>query len=296
MKLSIIIPVYCVEDTLDRCIESVLSQNYHDMEIILVDDGSPDHCPEMCDNWQRKDHRVSVIHQTNGGLSDARNSGIEKATGDYITFVDSDDHLASGTYMAVMELFNQHPEYDLVEFPCTTTTLTDQVYSDMNRYWLDGEAYRHTYAWNKIFRKSLFDTVRFPVGKVFEDVYTLPLLLAMCKTVATTANGFYYYVTNKKGISQTAGGKALNMLLQAHVNILRKGFPMANDDYYMHVVNIQMDVYELMGTAPVIPPFHVRPCSVKGFKQKAKAVILNLFGIKRLCQINNFIHHIIKNR
>ena len=91
MKLSVIIPVYCVEATLDRCVESVLCQQVEDMEVILVDDGSPDCCPQKCDEWAQKDSRIRVIHKENGGLSDARNAALDIATGDYITFVDSDD-------------------------------------------------------------------------------------------------------------------------------------------------------------------------------------------------------------
>ena len=95
--LSIIIPVYCVENTLDRCVKSIVGQSYHDIEVILVDDGSPDHCPEMCDSWAQKDERIRVIHQNNGGLSDARNVGIDASRGEWLTFVDSDDYIEEGT-------------------------------------------------------------------------------------------------------------------------------------------------------------------------------------------------------
>ena len=95
MKLSIVIPVYLVESTLKRCVESVLSQDVEDMEVILVDDGSPDNCPKICDEWGRKDNRIMVIHKENGGLSEARNAGIDIASGDFITFVDSDDLCSS---------------------------------------------------------------------------------------------------------------------------------------------------------------------------------------------------------
>ena len=93
MRLSVIIPVYCVENTLDQCVESVIAQSIADMEIILVDDGSPDHCPELCDEWAKKDSRIRVIHKEHGGLSDARNAGIDAATGEWLSFVDSDDEL-----------------------------------------------------------------------------------------------------------------------------------------------------------------------------------------------------------
>ena len=294
MKLSIVIPVYRVEGTLDRCVRSVLNQQYDAMEVVLVDDGSPDKCPMMCDKWAQEDPRISVIHKKNGGLSDARNAGISQATGDYITFVDSDDYLGDGTYTALMQLLAEHPEYDILEFPNTRTALRDCVYTDINDYWLKGEAYRHTYAWNKIYRRSLFDDVRFPVGKVFEDVYTLPLLLRKCRTVATTGKGFYHYTVNPQGITINAGGNELKMLLEAHTDVLQKGFPKADTEYYMHVVNIQMDVFERLGDAPTLPPFHVSPDKVKGLKQKCKAIALQLLGIKRLCQLNRIIHKTLR--
>ena len=293
MKLSIVIPVYRVENTLDRCVESVLNQKYDNMEVILVDDGSPDRCPQMCDEWAKHDQRISVIHKENGGLSDARNAGIKVSTGDYITFVDSDDYLETGTYPALMQLIATHPEYDILEYPCTTYPLTDHTYTDMNDYWLKGKAYRHTYAWNKIYRRQLFRDVRFPVGKVFEDVYTLPKILALCKTVATTDKGFYHYVANTNGITRTAGGKELQMLLEAHIDVLRKEFPKADDNYYMHVVNIQMDVFERTGLPPALPYYNVSASSVRDVKQKIKSIILNTLGINTLCHINKLVHKII---
>ena len=103
MKLSIIIPVYRVENTLDRCIKSIMLQGYGDYELILVDDGSPDRCPQLCDEWAVRDRRITVIHKANGGLSDARNAGIEQAQGEYITFVDSDDFIGPDTYQPLMQ-------------------------------------------------------------------------------------------------------------------------------------------------------------------------------------------------
>ena len=94
MKFSIIVPIYKVEEYLDRCVESLIRQTEKDIEIILVDDGSPDSCPAMCDEWAKKDERIRVVHKENGGLSDARNAGLNIATGEYVLFVDSDDYVA----------------------------------------------------------------------------------------------------------------------------------------------------------------------------------------------------------
>ena len=148
MKLSVIIPVYRVEHTLERCIESVLRQRVDGMEVILVDDGSPDSCPRLCDEWSLRDSRIKVIHKSNGGLSDARNAGIELASGSYITFVDSDDFIAPDTYEPLLSIIGDADilEYSVAEW----LALPDRTFTDTNRYWLETQAYLHTYAWNKI--------------------------------------------------------------------------------------------------------------------------------------------------
>lgn len=289
VKLSVIIPAYMTEATLDRCIGSVASQHVDGLEIILVDDGSPDQCPRICDDWAQRDSRITVIHQPNGGLSSARNAGLDIAKGEYITFVDSDDYIAPDTYRP---LLSEIGEADILEYPIAgRLPLAKQTYDSIQDYWLHGKAYLHTYAWNKIYRSGLFRDVRFPVGKVFEDAYTLPLLLKRAHRVATTDSGLYHYYTNPKGITATADGKALTMLLEAHVG---NGMPVDNC-YYMHLVNIQMDVYEQTGAEPILPQ---RPIHLSGLRgiQRLKAIMLKLLGIKRLCKINKLIHRIWRSR
>lgn len=307
MKLSIIIPVYRTEDTLDRCVESVLRQDHPDMEVILVDDGSPDHSPARCDDWAAKDRHIHVVHKANGGLSDARNAGIDIATGDYVTFVDSDDYLADNTYGPLMQRLEQQPDIDILEYPIyihngsprqhLTDFKPEATYHDMESYWLDGRAYQHTYACNKIFRKSLFDAVRFPVGRVFEDAQTLPLLLEKAGTVVTCSQGLYYYCSNSEGITMTADGQDLQMLLQPHVamigRIRRKD--KAFETYYLHVLNIQMDVFELTGNAPILPLLPVKPEHFTD-KQKMKAIALNILGINIICQLNKILHKVWRSR
>ena len=104
--ISVIIPVYKVEEYLEECLRSVINQTYNNLEIILVDDGSPDHCPQLCDEWSSKDSRIKVIHKENGGLSDARNAGMSIATGEYIAFVDSDDYIAPTMYEQLLKGFS----------------------------------------------------------------------------------------------------------------------------------------------------------------------------------------------
>ena len=96
--ISVIVPIYRVEPYLDRCIRSLVDQTYYNLEIILIDDGSPDKCPEICDEWEKKDHRIKVIHKENGGLSDARNAGMQIMTGDYVSYIDSDDWVSGNMY------------------------------------------------------------------------------------------------------------------------------------------------------------------------------------------------------
>ena len=283
MKLSVIIPVYKVEATLDRCVESVLRQHVNDMEVILVDDGSPDNCPEMCDDWAKKDAHIRVIHKKNGGLSDARNAALDIATGDYITFVDSDDWISPDTYEPLLEMMGDN---DLLEYAVSgRLQLKDARLENTNEYWLQTQVYTHCFAWNKIFRRPLFDGVRFPKGRIFEDVYTLPQLLHRAKKVRTTSRGFYHYTDNSQGITATAGGEGLTQLLETH---LHSDMPI-DDCYYMYLVNIQMDVWEQMSTPLILPPRHVDASILNG-KQKIKAILLNILGINTLCRINKLIH------
>lgn len=283
MKLSIIIPVYRVEDTLNRCVESVLNQNLDDFEVILVDDGSPDKCPHMCDDWAKRDAHIQVIHKSNGGLGDARNAGIDIAQGDYLTFVDSDDYLAANTYAPLLQLIE---EVDLLEYSMTSRlSLPDCTYTDTEEYWLQTRAYLHTYACNKIYKKSLFSHIRYPKDYVFEDVYTLPHLLKSAKKIKTSSKGYYHYCYNPQGITAKADGKQLEMLLDAH---LLSGMPM-DDTYYLHLLNIQIDVWERLG-GPIRLPFrNINPKAFRGIK-KLKAIINNILGIERICIISKFIH------
>jgi len=287
VKLSIIIPVYRVEATLDRCVESALNQNLDDFEVILVDDDSPDNCPKMCDAWARRDTHIQVIHKQNGGLSDARNAGLDQARGDYITFVDSDDYLAPDTYPALLAKIG---DADILEFSIAgKPPFQDRIYTNKNDYWLKAQAYTHTYACNKIYRRVLFNGIRFPKGKVFEDVYTLPLLLDKAQTIATTSSGFYQYCYNPHGITANADGAALAQLLDAH---LTSHMPI-DDTYYTYLLNIQMDVWEQTGAPVTLPVRHLDASHLKG-KNKMKAVALNLIGIKKLCIINKVIHLVKK--
>ncbi len=294
MRLSIIIPIYNVEDTLQRCLESVLAQVDETMEVVLIDDGSTDSSGQIAEEMTAGRGNCRLIHQTNKGLSAARNAGIEVATGDYLTFIDSDDFIAEGTYAELLAVVAAHPDYDILEYPALLyygsktkqrlLTFSDTTISSIRDYWLGG-GHLHSYACNKLFRRKLFADVRFPEGKVFEDVYTYPFLLQRAKVVATTSAGLYYYCQNDKGITAQAGGKELNDLLEAHLKHLNLWGELT-PAYYQSLVNIQIDVYEATHAEPILP--------VLPYKGTLKLFILHLIGLKRLCQLTQFIHKIRK--
>lgn len=234
MKLSIIIPVYRTQDTLARCLDSVLQQSFTDYEIILVDDGSPDECPCLCDEYADVYENVKVIHKENGGLSDARNAGIAQAEGEYITFVDSDDAIGENTLQNLMEELAGHPDVDILEYPVgerignrsreNVLSFKPREYSNVLDYWLGERAFAHTYAWNKIFKVWLFQYVRFAKGKSFEDMLTTPYLVGLIPVrgadgdaetgcshdvdlmpkIRVTDKGMYLYYWNSNGITANA--------------------------------------------------------------------------------------------
>lgn len=314
MTLSIIIPIYNTEKTLERCLRSIAKQSFTDFEVILVDDGSPDNSGKICDSWCLKDSRFKVIHQVNGGLCDARNAGIEVSTGKYITFVDSDDTISKDTLLPLMTTLIKHPEYDFIEYPVykfyqsdkqCMMKLQDKVYHDMfNDYWLKSLAYTHTYAANKIYKIQIFHDLRYPKGMKFEDAFIMPKILKICKTIATSSSGLYYYYSNPEGITQTATGDTLFQLLSAHTEtfLALKDKNCDHDalmNYYMHIVNIQCDVYEMTNRNIILPSvkpgFHLIAKPETTVSLKIKIILINFLGLKKLCRISKAIHRIRTN-
>lgn len=180
--VSVIVPVYKVEPYLDRCVASILAQTYPNLEVILVDDGSPDNCPALCDAWAQRDARIRVIHKKNGGISDARNVGLDAASGAYISFVDSDDYIAENFIETLYDLLHEyHTDISAVHWklvyadapevpaPLSSRNVTLFQGADAIRELFTEDTYA-CYAWNKLCKRKLFDTIRFPVGRVMEDL------------------------------------------------------------------------------------------------------------------------------
>lgn len=217
--ISVIVPCYNVEAYLPKCIESIISQTYNNLEIILVDDGSPDNCGRICDEYANKDSRIKVIHKKNGGLSDARNVAIDVATGEWITFVDSDDYVSADYVETLYGLVDRNKckvgVACFVEFHEGCKSHTQQpVYKEFVFSKWEGiekmfyQELFDTTAWCKIYHRTLFETgIRFPFGIYYEDVPTVYLLFMLTDKVAFCNKRIYNYLLRGNSIE----GQAFNV-------------------------------------------------------------------------------------
>lgn len=227
--VSLIVPVYKVEPYLRRCLDSIVGQTYKNLEIILVDDGSPDGCPAICDEYAAKDPRVVVIHKENGGLSDARNAGLEIAKGEYISFVDSDDWVADVYIEALWTaLESQKAELAVCNYHVTESSYTLKI-SDcdykpsevldpiqaVKKLWSKDRVAFVT-AWGKLVKASLFNGVRFPKGFLYEDEYTVHKLLYSARQTVFLNVPLYCYFRRPDGIMGEAE-RSRNRILHAEL-------------------------------------------------------------------------------
>ncbi len=210
--VSVIVPVYRVEKELAECVESILAQTYTHLEIILVDDGSPDCCGEICDSYQAKDSRVRAYHKTNGGLSDARNYGTERCHGDYITYVDSDDILQPLFVETMVQLSQQyHAEMvvspyqkfdkrqDFVQEQPIATGAVDTKEA-LKRLLYQNPIF-HTGAHCKLYQRKIFGReIAYPVGYFYEDLATTYRLMMNCRQIAFTSEKLYGYRIRQESI------------------------------------------------------------------------------------------------
>lgn len=204
--ISVIVPIYNAESFLVRAIDSIIDQTYTNLEIILVDDGSPDNCPYICDEYAKMDHRIRVIHKENGGLSDARNMGLDMARGKYVVFFDDDDVL-NKQFVEILYNICEINNCDIAQ--CDFLMTNDESIlmppqnnmrvkffepqETMKDFAIEANLVKYWVVWNKIYRRELFDDVRFPIGKNHEDMYTTYKLLWKSKKTAVTNLYLYYY-------------------------------------------------------------------------------------------------------
>ena len=208
--ISVIVPIYNVENYLEKCINSIINQSYNNLEIILVDDGSTDNCGIICDMYKEIDNRIIVIHKSNGGLSSARNVGLDISKGDLISFVDSDDYIEK-TFLE--ELKNNMDKYKSDISVCNyyrvkNNNLTigiinnnedEYVLTDKDKFENIVNNYR-VCVWNKLYKKSIFKNIRFPDGRIFEDRYVICDILNEAMAISYFNKPLYYYVYRSNSI------------------------------------------------------------------------------------------------
>ena len=211
--ISIIVPVYKVEPYLRRCLDSIIGQSYSNLQIILVDDGSPDGCPQICDDYATKDNRIRVIHKKNGGLSDARNAGLSICTGEYISFIDSDDWVSSEY---INELYSSIKETSagiaIINHKCVTSFPAREIQEKRRiKIFSRQQALFELFAkqhqpfvvsWGKLYRKELFNDIQFPTGKCHEDEFTSHLLISRVSKVAYSNRTMYFYYQRADSITR----------------------------------------------------------------------------------------------
>lgn len=256
--ISIIVPIYNVEEYLEDCIESILHQTYSNFELILVDDGSPDDCGKICDKYSKKDKRIKVLHKKNGGLSDARNAGIELAQGEYIGFVDSDDYAAPDMYEKLLEaclkyradismcgryVVSEDKKIITEKFVLDNAIVYDDVTAIGKLLLWDS---CDSAAWDKLYKKELFDAIRYPIGVMSEDYDVTCRLFAKAKKIIHIGKPRYYYVQRDGSITkQSFNRKRFETIYQVYnlIDFVKMSYPelINNARYFMiqHLVSLQ---------------------------------------------------------
>ena len=233
MLISVIVPIYKVEKYLPKCVESILAQTHKELEIILVDDGSPDNCGAMCDEYAKRDKRVRVIHKENGGLSDARNAGLAVCSGDYIGFVDSDDYIALDMYetlaafaekedldvamCGVTDVWPDREEKTEIFVPFVLTD-TDEILAEFLTPCKRGTAVP---VWNRIYRASIFKDLYFEKGRYYEDGFYLLPWIERTRRFGRFCDVKYFYVHREGAITDIVShGKKTDDFREAYEGLL----------------------------------------------------------------------------
>ena len=247
--VSVIVPVYNVEQYLDRCVESIINQTYENLEIILVDDGSPDNCPQMCDEWAKKDNRIKVIHKENGGSSTARNAGLDLAKGDYISFIDSDDYIDKCMISELLNSIlhcssrisicgNYEVNSEGVLFDNKLSFINNPVdYAECIMFVRDLHFYVHESLCNKLYSKDIWSNTRLDeLCLKYEDSAIIPFLYEKAQSISIVNKPLYYYFQNPD--SKTASTVTINDL-ELKFTILKERFEyfgLLRKDLYEHYI------------------------------------------------------------
>lgn len=269
-KVSVIVPVYKVEKYLSRCVDSILNQSFTDFELILVDDGSPDNCPQICDEYAKKDNRIIVIHKKNGGLSDARNKGIdyafENSSSEWLTFIDSDDWVHKD-YLKFLYDANMKNKTKISYCKFLSVTKTESFFNEINnnsvKLYEPEECYCKnnkyiTQACCSLYKKELFSEIRFPYGKYCEDVYITHELLFKTDKVSVLPYNLYYYFQNNESIMHNVSEKRLVDEIKGNekavlffkntkfVNAYKKSIVLYNFNLFYNFKHYKKNIYNIL--------------------------------------------------
>jgi glycosyltransferase involved in cell wall biosynthesis len=317
-KLSIIVPIYNAESYLEECLQSVFSQSFVDFELILVDDGSTDGSPIICDEYSTKDVRIRIARKKNGGVSSARNFGLSLVRGDYVAFVDSDDTLSVDAFAQNMQFLLDDPSIDLLEFPvsvsCNTSAARIWQVSEGHafggeavfRHWVESKGYLHAYLWNKIYKRTLFEGIVFPEGQNYEDVYMLPTLLRKVSHAYFSPAGLYNYYSRDCSITKTHSLENLTNHYKSNSQILVlmeecSGLKSHRLILYLNTINTLVDIHRAIKSKNEKSAFFVE--GVKSYPltlvelfgldvplvMKFKNVTLCLLGWRWHCRLFSFL-------
>ena len=262
--ISIIIPVYQVEKYLDKCIASVVNQTYSNLEIILVDDGSPDNCPAICDAWKERDPRINVIHQENGGLSHARNEGLKLAVGEFIGFVDSDDWIEPNMYETLLSIMMdagidiavcnyQNESEDLMIINKKITLPITKIYSveEALKLLLSGKSFIRSYVWNKLFKKRILKNLLFTEDKLYEDVVWTPQVIGLTNSIIIIDLPLYHYLGRPDSLSRNVHNLYQRLMdasemLEQRIQYIHEQYPslenLAIAKYQIYCCNNYVDI------------------------------------------------------
>lgn len=257
-KVSIVVPIYKVEKYLYRCVDSILNQTYINLEIILVDDGSPDNCGDIAENYAKKDHRVKVLHKENGGLSDARNYGMKFVRGDYTLFVDSDDWLEPNMIEEMVKMSEQfkadvvqtafyyaYDDYLLYDKNDNLPAVLD--HHSLMKELVINESVKN-FAWGKLYRTSLIKDIPFKKGVLFEDVFWAHHVMHRVHTYVLSPQPMYYYYQREDSIVATYTPRNLDILkgLKERHRFIEENYPELTNSSYKLLLSTSIMHYNLL--------------------------------------------------
>lgn len=287
--ISVIVPIYNVEKYLSRCVDSIIKQSYKNLEIILVDDGSPDSCPQICDDYAKKDKRIIVIHKENGGLADARNAGMKAATGDFVSFIDSDDWIEPDMLSNMVSCAEKNDsdvvsggvrwvldDGNVLREEVSKTCITLNRSNAYKELLCDGLLKQHV--WNKLYKHKLIYSIFFDKGKYHEDIFWSYKIFGKCKRVSVLSKCYYNYVQRSDSImGVTYSEKRLDALdaMYKRCEYTRKEFP----EFY------DLALYVYMGSCM----FHLQQAMVAGCTSDVKNNILKRLSFKKSGNVFNYV-------